>query len=105
MHPQGWKPLVDRLKSPGNIALLVIGALLVTDLLLGSPVMSKAVRLQLRLMHMEPSGDSARILTIFGTFRSVSAWTVFVERVLITFFFVMPGLSYLRGLYAAVSGR
>lgn len=87
------------------MVLVVIGVLLVTDMVLGSPVMSQGVRLQLRLMHMEPSGDTTRILTIFGTFSSVRAWTVFVERVLIAFFFVMPGLSYLRGLYAAVSGR
>ncbi|MBD3241908.1 MAG: hypothetical protein GF331_15065 [Chitinivibrionales bacterium] len=105
MHPEGWKPFVHRLKSPFNIALVATGALLVTDLLLGSPLMGKAVRLQLRLMNMEPSGDAARILTAFGTFRSVNDWTVFVERILIVFFFALPGLSYARGLFAAVSGR
>jgi hypothetical protein len=105
MHPEGWKPLVDRLKSPFNIVLMVLAIVLVVDYLVGSPLMSRLVSLQLRLMGVDPTAKAMRLFTIFGTFTRVDVWTRFLERALIVILLVVPGLSYLGGFVTAVRGN
>lgn len=105
MHPEGWKPFVDTLKSPGNLVMAGLAILVLVDLLLGNPVLGKLVVLQLKAFGQPPTGDTIALKTVFGTFTSVSGWAGFVAKFLIGFLLLFPVLSWLRGLYAAVSGK
>jgi hypothetical protein len=104
MHPQGFKPLVEALTSPLNIVLALVGVALVVDLLIGSPLMSRLVQLQLSLMKIDPSAGEIRIVTMFGTFTDPAVWTRFIERVLAAIFCAIPALSWLRGAFVSVAG-
>jgi len=97
-------PLVRKLRNPVNIVLMVIAIALVVDYVLGGPVMTKLVGLQLRAMGVDPATKTMRLFTIFGTFTRVDVWTRFLERALMVIFFAVPGLSYLGGLITSVRG-
>lgn len=105
MHPEGWKPFTDTLKSPYNLVLLTMATVLLVDYFLGCPLMSQVVRVQLQFQKLDPEAQHIRLYTLFGTFTRVDTWTRFLERFLIIVLYVFPGLSLLRGLYAALSGK
>lgn len=105
MHPQGFKPLFDTLKTPSNMVFIALAVLLAVDYVIGSPLMTQVVLIQLRIQKIDPASDHIKIFTIFGTFTDMNTWRSLIERVLIGIFAVIPGLSILRALYSSISGK
>ncbi len=105
MHPEGFKPFRDSLTSVFTIAWLVVGFALVVDLFTGSNGVAWLVGLQLKAVGHDPAVESMRMMTVFGTFTSVTKWTTFVQRFLLVVSFAFAGFPLLRGLWVSISGK
>jgi hypothetical protein len=57
---------LDKLKSPANAILIVLGVVLLVDYHLGCPLARQIVLLQMRLFKINPDAQNFRLLTVFG---------------------------------------
>jgi heme/copper-type cytochrome/quinol oxidase subunit 4 len=105
MHPQGFKPFFDTLKSPWNIIFLVLGGAVLADFLLGSQYMMKVVEVQLHLQKLDIGSPNLRIMTLFGVFTKAIAWARFVGTVLFVVLLAIPLWSILGGLYGSIMSK
>jgi len=105
MHPQGFQPFIETLKSKMNIVLLLLAAVFVADLFIGQPVVMRIIDLHFKIMHIDPTRQQFVLLTIFGTFHSVDAWALFMGRALAIIFIAIPGLSLFWGMVSSFTGK
>jgi hypothetical protein len=104
MHPEGWKPFHETLRSPLNLTLLAIAVAVTVDYASGLHVMRALVELKLQLLGHHKGAESIRLITVFGTFTSVQSWTVFVSKGLAGVCYVVPAFSMMLGVIRSIRG-
>jgi hypothetical protein len=100
-----FEPLLEALTSKFNIVLLALGCVLLADLYLGSPLMRQILLLQLKIRGVDPSRPGYTIITIFGNFKDVDKLANFFDKSLSIAFFIIPGISIIRGLIISLFSK
>ena len=93
----------DKLKSPANTVMLVLGVLMLVDLYFGCPVARHIVVAQLKLFKINPDVHSFRILTVFGEFTNIDPLVKQIDIWSGAILTAVPVLSYLGGLFQALT--
>jgi hypothetical protein len=105
MHPEGMKPFVDSLRNPWNVVMALLAVVVAVDMMSGLRLVHVLVAMQLKLMGHDPSQQTMRLVTLFGTFTRVDDWTRFLGWALLVFLGGIPLVSVLLGLKVSLSGK
>lgn len=104
MHPEGWKPFHETLRSPLNLTLLAVAVALTVDYATGLHAMRSLIELQLQVMGHPKGAESMKLITVFGTFTRAETWTVFVTRGIAGICYVFPVFSMFLGVIRSIRG-
>ncbi len=105
MNTDRFNPFFEKLKSRSNLIMVIIGVIFLIDLYAGSPITKLVVLLQCRLMNIDPSAGSFKIISMFGNFSSVLSMAKVFDKVLFIGFFVLSGASYVYGLIGSILNK
>jgi hypothetical protein len=100
-----WYPLFSALRSKANLVLVLVAIVFGVDLLLGSPLTTQMVLLQLKLTHIDPSRGTLTLMTFFGTLHSVAQYAAILDKAFMLFGAVVAGISFLLALLASAFRR
>jgi hypothetical protein len=105
MNVDRFLPFLDKLKSKSNLIMVILGVIFLIDLFYGSPITRQIVLLQCRIMKIDPSTGSLKILSVFGTFSSVDSMAKVLDKALFIGFFILSGASYLYGIIGVIFNK
>ena len=99
-----FQPLTDALKSKYNLFFFLLGAVMIVDLFIKSPLTSQVVLLQMKIMQVDPAGHFT-LRAFFGTYYTVEALARTFDKAGAGLGFALSGWGYGMGLIHSISNK